>query len=151
MRMYPHNPMYYIATVFLPWRFGKTFIEIEKDMLTINRYFAKGGKLQLTSSTIPTESIKGIGFPHDFHLSGIEEKLKGKNGMYYIPQEILFVTDEKNVSWNVRPYTKKQVRMLIEELHNKLPVQVGTGLAKSIKLPCNGDVKKFKRNKMAAK
>lgn len=116
MKIVPHNFIHMIIILFMPWRWGKNYILIEKQKITFSRYYCFDEKtLKRDIAIFSMEEIKQIGFPQDLGINMQEKTVKGMNGTY-ISQEIDFMTESSVFALNVRPYTKKQIRTFIEIL-----------------------------------
>lgn len=135
MLVRPHNPIYVIITALLPWRWRKTYVQIHKDTVTFSRYYCFDGKsLKRDVTTFSIKRVRHIGFPEDWDIPAQEKAIQGAYGVY-VSQEILFETEEAVISFNARPYTKKQIRLFLDRLRSENPsVVCGDRLAKIIAL-----------------
>lgn len=128
------NPVYILACMVVPWRFIQTYYAEKDDSLILSRYYAaaKSNGLKRQTDVIPLKKIVQIGFEGDFDLKRAESIKNGKYGSYK-SQECLFLLDDGAVvGWNVRPYTRKQVIDLLEEVTTKYTVQLGEKLRSAL-------------------
>ena len=113
MKIIPHNPVYMIIMLLMPWRWGKTYIRIENDVIIFGRYYCFDGKSLIKNvSMLNINEVIRIGFPADLNIK-MQEKMCG--GFYgnYRSQEIDFETKTNIIALNARPYTRKQFRLLM--------------------------------------
>lgn len=124
------NPIYIFVCLFLPWRFINTFYTLDENKFTISRYYAeKSGDFKKRIDTIDLSQLDRYGFPNDVGTGPIEGRIKGtaeQGGGQYIPEEVHFVMkNNKAISWNVRPYTKKQCREVAKYIDDKFGIKPG--------------------------
>lgn len=126
-----HNPIYLVLCLFMPWRFFNTFYILEEGRLTLSRYYSQpSGKFKRRVDTVELDQLVEYGFPGDVGTKPMEATVEGASelgGSYtYVSQEVHFVTrDRKVISWNVRPYSKKQCRRLSEQIYNRCEIAPG--------------------------
>lgn len=113
IRNRPHNIIFMIIGLFVPWQFFATYYECDGSKMIFSRYYAKDEKMRKNKIEFDIDDVIKIGFPKDLEISIQEEKLKGVYGVY-ISQEINFILKNGDIiSFNARPYSKKQCRELI--------------------------------------
>lgn len=134
--MRPKNPIFIIITLFFPWRLINTYIILEDNKIILNRYYAINERqYKKKIDQITLGDIQEIGFSSELE---IERQESFQNGAYgtYSPQEIAFKTKSKIVALNAKPYTRKQIRSLIEFIDSKNKVSIGRALTKAVHYNC---------------
>lgn len=132
-RMIPKNPLFLFACLFAPWYLLHTYVLFEDDAIVFSRYYAFTGKTTKRDVTdIKIADIQEVGFPSDLKIRRKESLQSYAHGTY-IPQEIDFKTRDRIVAFNARPYTKGQIRHLLEfiRLANK-DIAVAKKLANAV-------------------
>lgn len=130
----PQNPIYLILSLLAPWRFMNTYYIMKKDKLIISRYYARNNAKEFNKRVEHLELKKLIkfGFPKDLGTTIQEPTIRGRKGTY-ISQEVQFLFEDKSiVAWNVRPYTKKQIRQLAELIYLKNNIKACDGFQKIV-------------------
>ena len=130
----PQNPIYHICCLFVPWRFFNTYYIRENTNFFISGYYAneQSDVFVRKIDCIGLQNVIKIGFPKEFKLDLQEPVKNGKYGKY-VSQEIVFVfKDSSIIAWNVRPYTKKQVKELLESIIEEYPIQIGNKLRRTL-------------------
>ncbi|MFD2308615.1 hypothetical protein [Enterococcus termitis] len=122
----PQNPIYLILCIFMPWRYLNTYYTAKNDTLIISRYYARNN-LNVFDRKIDKLDMKKLMkfcLPKELGSTIQEPTIHGAKGTY-ISQEIHFhFKDQTIVAWNVRPYTKKQIRQLAELIHRRYGLMV---------------------------
>ncbi len=135
MKIKPQNLVYRFITIFLPWQYLNTYIDIEADSIKISRYFNINNKMKKDIVCFKMSDVKSIGYPKDLDIE-LQEDVLLSLGMYsgiYISQEIDFILkNNKIIPFNARPYKKTQIINFI----NLFPkdVIIGKSLSKDLKL-----------------
>ena len=131
--MRPKNPIFIIITLLFPWRYINTYIVLEDDKITLNRYYAINERqFRKRNDEISLGDIQEIGFPSELK---VETQESFQNGMYgtYSPQEITVKTKSEIIVLNAKPYTRKQIRCLIALIYSENKnVLIGKSLAKAV-------------------
>lgn len=128
--------MHIILSIFVPRRFINTFYTIEEDKLVISRYYAQHGSSSFKKriDTIDLNDLVQLGFQHHPYGKTIEQTSHGRYERY-VSQELQFeLKDHTVIPWNVRPYTKKQIEVLLVFLSDHYNIEVSDELKKSIHL-----------------
>lgn len=115
----PQNPIYLIFSSIVPWRFINTYYILSKDHLVISRYYARKNSngFDRKVDILDIKKLVKLGLPRDLGTVIQESTLRGAKGTY-VSQEIQFLFEDGTIiGWNVRPYTKKQIRQLAELLY----------------------------------
>ncbi|ALS37522.1 hypothetical protein ABID30_001495 [Enterococcus rotai] len=115
----PQNPIYLILSLFTPRRFINTYYVLKSDNLTISRYYARKNSnvFDKKIDTIDMNKLVKFGLPKDLGTPMQEPTIRGTKGTYS-SQEIQFLFEDRIIiGWNVRPYTKKQLRQLSELIY----------------------------------
>lgn len=140
----PRNPIYNACCLFLPWRFFNTYYGKENGEICISSYYASehSNVFSRKVDCIELQKVIKIGFPAEFNLELQEPVKNGKYGKY-ISQELVFVLDGGIVvPWNVRAYTKKQVKELLETIIEEYPLEIGDKLGRTLGIKSKGQIKK---------
>ncbi|GEM_PF-1243087 len=136
--MRPKNPIFILITLFFPWRFINTYIILEDNKVTFNRYYAINERqFRNKNDEITLGDIQEIGFPSEVKVKRQESV---QNGVYgtYSPQEIDFKTKFEIIALNTKPYTRKRIKCLIEFIDSKNKnVLIGKRLTKAIGHNCS--------------
>lgn len=130
----PQNPIYLILSLLMPWRFMNTYYILKKDMLIISRYYARKNAKEFEKKIdkLDLDKLVKFGLPKDIVSTKIEPIIRGSKGTYR-SQEIQFLfKDGTIIAWNIRPYTKKQLRLLAELLYLKTNVKASGALQKIV-------------------
>jgi hypothetical protein len=110
------NPIFILITLFFPWRFINTYIILEDNKVTFNRYYAINERqFRNKNDEITLGDIQEIGFSSEVKVKRQESVQNGAYGIYS-PQEIDFKTKFEILALNTKPYTRKQIRYLIRKL-----------------------------------
>lgn len=135
--MRPKNPFFILITLFFPWRFINTYIILEDDKIAINRYYAINERqFRKKNDEITLGDIQEMGFLSEVKVKRQESVQNGAYGIYS-PQEIDFKTKFEILALNTKPYTRKQIRYLIEFIDSKNKnVLIGKRLTKAIGHNC---------------
>ena len=115
----PQNPIYLILSLFIPWHFINTYYSLKSDTLTISRYYTRKNSNDFDKKvdTIDMKKLVTFGVPKDFGTTIQEPIIRGTKGTYS-SQEIQFLFEDGSIiGWNVRLYTKKQLRQLSELIY----------------------------------
>ncbi|WP_444641575.1 hypothetical protein ACRQU7_14950 [Caproiciproducens sp. R1] len=131
------NPIFILITLFFPWRFINTYIILEDNKVTFNRYYAINERqFRNKNDEITLGDIQEIGFSSEVKVKRQESVQNGAYGIYS-PQEIDFKTKFEILALNTKPYTRKQIRYLIEFIDSKNKnVLIGKRLTKAIGHNC---------------
>lgn len=132
MKIIPHNPMFLLSNLILPWHVKNTYISINESKITFSRYYCFDGQhLNLDVVNFNINDIEQIGFPDDLHMDIQEASITSGYGIY-VSQEIIFKTSSEIFSLNARPYNKGQIKSLIQILLKSNPSIICTKRLKSI-------------------
>ncbi len=132
MKIRPANPIFYIAIIFVPWQFWNTYIDIEDESVIFCRYYANKKGLSKNKVKFLKHDVVKIGFPSEISISSQEPTLVGSNGIYSSQEIIFLLKNGSIISFNARPYTKKQCRKLLAFFPAN--VEKGACLCKTLKL-----------------
>lgn len=130
----PQNPIYLIVSLLVPWRFLNTYYSMEKDKLVLSRYYARRNtkKFDRKVDQLDLKKLTKFGLPKDIGSTRLEPIIHGPKGTYK-SQEIQFLFEDKTiVAWNVRPYTKKQLKILAEFIYVRRGVKACPELQKAL-------------------
>lgn len=117
----PHNPVYLICSLFLPWRWGKTNVMLTPDQITLNRYYCQSDHtMKFQSDSCPVLAIQMIGFPVDCGVDPIEPDRSSRYGCY-VSQELVLCTGSGYYAFNMRPYTRSDILSLIQTITTMNP------------------------------
>ncbi|MGX7244393.1 hypothetical protein ACWOC1_06035 [Enterococcus quebecensis] len=126
----PQNPIYLLFGLFIPWRFMNTYYVLKKDKLIISRYYVRKNTKYFDRKIdcLDLEKLVKFGLPKDIGSTRIEPTIHGLKGSYK-SQEIQFLFEDGTiVAWNVRFYTKKQIKMLLELIYLRYGIMACEGL-----------------------
>ncbi|MGX7149401.1 hypothetical protein [Enterococcus ureasiticus] len=115
----PQNPIYLILCILMPWRYLNTYYIVKNDDLIISRYYARknSNTFDRKVDKLDMKKLMKFGLPKELGSTIQEPTIHGAKGTY-ISQEIQFYfKDQTIIAWNVRPYTKKQIRQLAELIY----------------------------------
>ncbi|MEI5995110.1 hypothetical protein [Candidatus Enterococcus mansonii] len=132
----PQNPVYLILCVVIPWRFINTYYVLSDDNFTISRYYARKNSTSFDRKvdTLDLKKLVKFGLPKDLGTALQEPTCHGAKGTY-ISQEIQFLFEDGTIiSWNVRPYTKKQLRQLVALIYLRCQVTACERLQKVLRI-----------------
>jgi len=117
--MRPRNPFFIFYSLFFPWLYKNTYVALEENKITFSRYYAVSEThCKKKLDEIMTGDLQAAGFPSDLKIKRQECSQSGAK-VFYLPQEIDFKTKEKIVALNAKPYTKKQIRFLMEYIGSR--------------------------------
>lgn len=117
--MRPKNSIFILITLFFPWRFINTYIILEDNKITFNRYYAINERqFKKNNDGITLRDLQEIGLPSELRVVRQESVQNGAYGTYS-PQEIDFKTKFEIIALNTKPYTRKQIKCLIEFIDSK--------------------------------
>ena len=130
----PRDPVFILCGLFVPWQYINTFIALTDHKISFSRYYAVNRtQFKKKIDEIILDDVQAVGFPCDLKIKRQEWIQSGVN-VLYLPQEIDFKTKNKVVALNVKPYTKKQIRFLLEFVVSKdRNVIIGKRVAKLLK------------------
>jgi hypothetical protein len=112
-KIVPKNPAFLFASVFAPWFLVNTYVILDGNKFVISRYYSFDGEtLKKDLVEMNIADLEEAGFSMDLEIERIEKTIQGNHG-FYIPQEIDFKTKSGILAFNAKPYTKKQIRYLI--------------------------------------
>lgn len=113
MKERPKNILFWIAALFVPWQLIYTYVECDNVNMIFSRYYVKNGKAKKDQTRFSLNDVIKIGFTRELGLPPQEEILSSAYGTY-ISQEICFILKNGDiVSFNARPYSKKQCRLIV--------------------------------------
>ena len=129
----PLDPVFLFICLFLPWRFINTYFLLDRENILISRYYAeKDGSFHLKKDIVNLREIIKYGFSEEF--GSIQEPIPAGGYGVYISQEIQFVLDgDAIIPWNVRPYTRKQIKKLADYIYSEHSICPSDKLKKSIR------------------
>lgn len=107
---------------------------MKEDSFIISRYYAKKNAKELYRKVdkLDYNTLIKFGLPKDIGSTRLEPIIHGPKGTYK-SQEIQFLFKDKTiVAWNVRPYTKKQLRQLSELIYLRTEIMASDCLKKIV-------------------
>lgn len=107
---------------------------MKEDSFIISRYYAKeiDKGFYRKVDKLDFNTLVKFGLPKDIGSTRLEPIILGPKGTY-ISQEIQFLLKDKTiVAWNVRPYTKKQLRQLSELIYLRTEILASDGLKRIV-------------------
>lgn len=122
--------MFWFAGIWELWYIFNTYIVYDNEKIIFSRYYAKEEKKKKDKTELLISDVIKIGFPRDLEIDVKEEILVGAYGIY-VSQEICFLLkDGRIISFNTRPYTKKQCR----EILSLFSCEIGDSLGRALRL-----------------
>lgn len=130
----PQNPIYLILCLFCPGRFINTYYIMKEDSFIISRYYAKenGKGFYRKVDKLDFNMLVKFGLPKDIGSTRLEPIIHGPKGTYKSQEIQFFFKDKTIVAWNVRPYTKKQLRQLSELIYLRTEILASDGLKRIV-------------------
>lgn len=130
MKIRPKNPFFYLATLLAPWQIINTYVEYTDTFIIFSRYYAKRKTLVMDQTRFHIADVSKIGFPKDLSIPAQEKALYGPHGAYKSQEIDFLLHNGKIISWNARPYTKRQCQKILSLFPNA--IELGTQLRKAL-------------------
>ena len=130
----PQNVVFVACCIVVPWRFTNTYYTMANTQLWVSRYYAQKGKSMFVRKIdcIELNKVVKISFPKAGDSLSVEATKQSVYGKYMSQELVFALSDGSTIGWNVRPYTKKQVKKLLNELMAEYELEVDENLKRAL-------------------
>lgn len=129
------NPVYLLCCIFIPWRYINTYFAFDDSVLYLSGYYAqkKGGRFRKQLYVIELNTLDSFGFTKEYGRSTIEPIIAGAVGVYMSQEVVFLLSEDTIIPWNVRPFTRRQIKKCAENIRLKCGVNPKPKLSKEIR------------------